>query len=69
MPMGSIDLDGNSTPSWRDGDPALVCLMLANNETGTTPANHSGVRPLPSLMGRLLHVDAVPAAGRMAQST
>lgn len=45
--------------------PALVCLMLANNETGT-------VFPIPlaaslcRAAGALLHVDAVQAAGRMA---
>lgn len=46
------------------GGPALVCLMLANNETGT-------VFPIPlaasmcRAAGALLHVDAVQAAGRM----
>jgi cysteine desulfurase len=46
------------------GDPALVCLMLANNETGT-------IQPIAQAAlicrrhGALLHVDAVPAAGRM----
>ncbi len=44
--------------------PALVCLMLANNETGV-------VQPIPQvaeicrLHGAYLHVDAVQAAGRM----
>ena len=46
------------------GSPALVCLMLANNETGT-------LQPVPAAAalcrrhGALLHVDAVQAAGRM----
>jgi cysteine desulfurase len=44
--------------------PALVCLMLANNETGT-------IQPVAEAAeicrrhGALLHVDAVQAAGRM----
>jgi cysteine desulfurase len=47
-----------------DGPPALVCLMLANNETGT-------IQPIASIaalcrrFGARLHVDAVQAAGRM----
>ncbi len=48
----------------RDGPPALVCLMLANNETGT-------IQPIAEAAalcrhhGALLHVDAVQAAGRI----
>lgn len=44
--------------------PAMICLMLANNETGT-------IQPVPEAAkicrryGALLHVDAVQAAGRM----
>jgi cysteine desulfurase len=47
-----------------DGPPALVCLMLANNETGV-------IHPIAEAAalcrdhGALLHVDAVQAAGRM----
>ncbi len=47
-----------------DGPPALVCLMLANNETGT-------IQPIAEAAalcrrhGAWLHVDAVQAAGRM----
>ena len=47
-----------------NGPPALVCLMLANNETGT-------VQPVADAAsicrrhGALLHVDAVQAAGRI----
>jgi len=46
------------------GEPALVCLMLANNETGT-------IQPIAEAAaicrrhGARLHVDAVQAAGRM----
>jgi cysteine desulfurase len=48
----------------RDG-PALVCLMLANNETGTLQPVAEAAR-LCHEAGALLHVDAVQAAGRMA---
>jgi cysteine desulfurase len=46
------------------GPPALVCLMLANNETGT-------IQPIAEAAemchahGALLHVDAMQAAGRI----
>ena len=46
------------------GSPALVCLMLANNETGVVQP----VEPVAALCRRhdaVLHVDAVQAAGRM----
>lgn len=47
------------------GGPALVCLMLANNETGT-------IQPIAAAAAlchrarSVLHVDAAQAAGRMA---
>ncbi len=47
------------------GGPALVCLMLANNETGVIQP----IREAAALCrrhGALLHVDAVQAAGRIA---
>ena len=45
--------------------PALVCLMLANNETGVLhPVAEAAA--LCRAHGALLHVDAVQAAGRMA---
>jgi len=60
---GLIDLD-----ALRDillgGGPALVCLMLANNETGTIQPVTDAAR-LCRDHGALLHVDAVQAAGRM----
>lgn len=46
------------------GTPALVCLMLANNETGTLQPI-AEVAALCHRAGALLHVDAVQAAGRM----
>jgi cysteine desulfurase len=46
------------------GGPALVCLMLANNETGTLqPVAEAAT--LCRAAGALLHVDAVQAAGRV----
>jgi len=47
-----------------DGPPALVCLMLANNETGTIQPIAAAAR-LCHAAGALLHVDAAQAAGRM----
>ena len=44
--------------------PALVCLMLANNETGTIQPIAEAAA-LCHAMGVLLHVDAVQAAGRI----
>jgi cysteine desulfurase len=45
--------------------PALVCLMLANNETGVIqPVAEAAA--LCRRYGAMLHVDAVQAAGRMA---
>ncbi len=46
-------------------EPALLCLMLANNETGTIqPVAEAAA--LCRRYGALLHVDAVQAAGRIA---
>jgi cysteine desulfurase len=46
------------------GPPALVCLMFANNETGTIqPVAEAAA--LCRSHGALLHVDAVQAAGRI----
>ncbi len=44
--------------------PALVCLMLANNETGTLQPVEAAAA-LCRRHGALLHVDAVQAAGRI----
>jgi cysteine desulfurase len=48
-----------------DGAPTLVCLMLANNETGTLQPI-AAAATLCRGHGALLHVDAVQAAGRQA---
>lgn len=49
------------------GGPALVCLMLANNETGTIQPVAEAAR-LCRRHGARLHVDAVAAAGRISVS-
>jgi cysteine desulfurase len=65
---GVAELDALSELLW-DGLPGtgqqtLVCLMLANNETGTLqPIARAAV--LCRRHGALLHVDAVQAAGRI----
>jgi cysteine desulfurase len=48
----------------RDGIPSLVCLMLANNETGVLQPVHEAAWVCCRHQA-LLHVDAVQAAGRM----
>lgn len=48
-----------------EGAPALVCLMLANNETGTIQPIAEAAQ-LCRKAGALLHVDAAQAPGRMA---
>lgn len=64
-----VDAEGVADLEWlraclSQGGPALVCLMLANNETGT-------IQPIAQAAAicreanALLHVDAVQAAGRM----
>lgn len=47
-----------------DGVPSLVCLMLANNETGVIQPVQAAAA-LCREHGAVLHVDAVQAAGRM----
>ena len=46
------------------GEPSLVCLMLANNETGTIQ-DVAAAAALCRRAGARLHVDAVQAVGRM----
>jgi cysteine desulfurase len=61
--QGSADLDALRR-ELAAGGPALVCLMLANNETGTLHPVAEAAR-LCREAGALLHVDAVQAAGRV----
>jgi cysteine desulfurase len=63
-PDGVVDLEALDT-HLADGVASLVCLMLANNETGVIQP----VREAAAICrrhGAFLHVDAVQAAGRMA---
>jgi cysteine desulfurase len=60
---GSADL-GTLAALLADGPPALVCLMLANNETGVLhPIREAAL--ICRRFGAFLHVDAVQAAGRV----
>ena len=59
---GVIDLGALSAAL--HGPPALVCLMLANNETGTIQPVAAAAE-LCRRHGAWLHVDAVQAAGRI----
>jgi cysteine desulfurase len=61
--LGVADLD--TLRAWlASGPPALVCLMFANNETGTIQPV-AAAAALCREFGALLHVDAVQAAGRL----
>ncbi len=63
IPDGRANLD--SLAALLAQGPALVCLMLANNETGVLhPIAEAAA--LCRAHGALLHVDAVQAAGRIA---
>jgi len=66
-----VPVDGNGVADLEvlsrllKGGPALVCLMLANNETGTLlPVVEAA--ELCRAAGALFHVDGVQAAGRIA---
>jgi cysteine desulfurase len=62
-PDGVIDLEALES-LLGDGVASLVCLMLANNETGVVqPVEQAAA--ICRRHGALLHVDAVQAAGRM----
>ena len=62
---GVVDLEALREALAEDGPPALVSLMLANNETGVIqPIAEAG--RLAHQHGALLHCDAVQAPGRMA---
>lgn len=62
-PRGDADLDALAN-LLSDGVPSLVCLMLANNETGVIQPVQAAAA-LCRGHGALLHVDAVQAAGRV----
>jgi cysteine desulfurase len=60
---GTLDLAALQA-ALANGAPALVCLMLANNETGVIHPIAEAAR-LCRAHGALLHVDAVQAGGRL----
>ena len=62
---GEVDLAALQTMLERDMRPALVCVMLANNETGATQPL-ALIAHLAHAHGALVHCDAVQAAGKMA---
>jgi len=61
---GVLDLD-HLTASLRDGPPALVSIMAANNETGALQPVAEAARIVHEA-GGLLHVDAIQALGKIA---
>ena len=61
---GVIDLGALKDLLAADGRPALVCLMLANNETGVLQPVAEATE-LAHRHGALLHCDAVQALGRL----
>ena len=61
---GIIGLDALATALAEVGQPALVSVMLANNETGVIQPL-SEVARIAHAHGALLHCDAVQAAGRI----
>ena len=63
---GVVDLEALAA-TLAAGGPALVCVMLANNETGVLQPV-AAVAALCRAHGAMLHVDAVQAAGRMGVS-
>lgn len=62
---GVIDLGALEQTLARVAEPALVSVMLANNETGVVQPIGEVVR-LARLAGALVHCDAVQAAGKLA---
>lgn len=64
---GVIDLDALDTLLARESTPALVSVMLANNETGTIQPV-AGVVEVARRHDALVHCDAVQAAGKTAFS-
>ncbi len=68
--MWPVDGAGLADLDWLEarlaaGAPALVCLMLANNETGAIQPVAAAAR-IVRQAGAWLHVDAVQAAGKIA---
>jgi cysteine desulfurase len=64
-PAGVVDLDALAALLERDARPALVSLMMANNETGVLQPVAEAAR-IAHFHGSILHCDAVQAVGRVA---
>ncbi len=64
-PAGIVDLAALERMLAQEARPALVSLMLANNETGAIQPVAAAAR-LAHARGALLHCDAVQAAGKIA---
>ncbi|HKU98178.1 MAG TPA: cysteine desulfurase family protein [Vineibacter sp.] len=64
-PDGVIDLEALSRMLAASSEPALVCVMLANNETGVVQPVAEVARMAHAAQA-LVHCDAVQAAGRIA---
>jgi cysteine desulfurase len=62
--QGVVDLDALERMLGADQRPALVSIMLANNETGVVQSISEAAR-LARAHGALLHCDAVQAAGKL----
>ncbi len=61
---GRVDLDALAAMLARDPRPALVCVMLANNETGVVQEVSAAAR-IAHAHGAILHCDAIQAAGKI----
>lgn len=62
---GVVDVTALRTLLEEDKGRVLICVMAANNETGVMQPIEA-IAKLAKEHGALLHVDAVPAAGRVA---
>jgi cysteine desulfurase len=62
--QGELDLGALESALAQPGAPALVCVQLANNETGVLQSI-SEIARLVHRQGGLLHCDAVQAAGKV----
>ena len=61
---GVVDLDALDSMLAGEGTPALVSVMLANNETGVVQPV-AGIVEVARRFGALVHCDAVQAAGKI----
>ncbi len=65
LPNGTIDLDALDRLLSEAGEPSLVAVMAANNETGILQPVGEVAR-IAARHGALLHCDAVQAAGKVS---